>query len=180
MTPIRRGSALVALALLLALPAVARAEAYAAISGGVALPTGDTAYGKLETAPAASLAVGYDFPYAGASVWAGFVSTRAGALLQINAVPILARFRGRLPLGIAVPFVYGAVGFAPSRAILNLIQYNTTAFAAQAGGGLDLVFGDMFTLGVEAGWQWLSPTYGFATVKLDGATVLGTLALRFG
>lgn len=180
MSPFRRGPALVALALLLALPEAARAEAYVAISGGVALPTGDTAYGKLETAPAASLAVGYDLPYAGASVWAGFVSTRAGALLQVNAVPILARFRGRLPLGIAVPFAYGAVGFAPSRAILNLVQSSTVAFAAQAGAGLDLVFGDMFTLGLEGGWQWLAPAFGFATVKMDGATVLGTLALRFG
>ncbi len=174
-----RAPALLAVLAALALPAPARADLWVAISGGVTFPTGTTAFGNLEVQPAATLAVGYDLEHVGASLSAGFVSSRAGALLQENCVPILVRVRGRLPLGIAVPFVYGAAGVAPSRAIVNLVQYDTTAFAGQAGGGLDLVFGDMFTLGVEGGWQWLAPSYPFGTVKMDGATLFATVALRF-
>ncbi len=180
MSPFRRGPALAALLVLLALPSPARAELYAAVSGGVTFPTGTTAYGKLEAQPAAAIAVGYDLENVGGAVWAGFVSARGGAFLQVNAVPLLARVRARLPLGIVVPFAYGAVGLAPSRAILNMIQYDAVAFAAQAGGGLDFVFGDMFTLGVEGGWQWLSPAFAFGTTKMDGGTLFATLALRFG
>jgi hypothetical protein len=44
---------------------------------------------------------------------------------------------------------------------------------------VDLVFGDMFTIGAEAEYLWLSPSYPFGTVDLNGTLVLATLALRF-
>jgi hypothetical protein len=91
----------------------------------------------------------------------------------------MVRARGRLPLGLAVPFVFGGVGFAPSRAVLNMDAYQAVAFTAQVGAGVDLVFGDMFTIGAEAGYLWLSPTYWFGTVDMDGTLLLATFALRF-
>ena len=130
--------------------------------------------------PSASLAVGWDSEYFGGSIWAGLVSTQAGSVLQVNSFPVMVRVRGRLPLGLAVPFVFGGVGFAPSRAAVNLVYTNTVAFTAQAGAGVNLVFGDMFTIGAEAGYLWLAPSYGFGTVDLNGTLVLATFALRFG
>ena len=166
--------------LLTAFAAPARAELYAAISGGAYLPSGTSSFGSFQVRPSASLAVGWDSEYLGGSVWAGLVSTQAGGVLQANSFPVMARVRGRLPLGLAVPFVFGGVGFAPSRAAVNLVYTNTVAFTAQAGAGVDLVFGDMFTIGAEAGYLWLAPSYGFGTVDLNGTLVLATFALRFG
>jgi hypothetical protein len=175
----RPASCLVALALLAASPSPARAEVFAAISGGAYLPSGTSPYGALVSRPSASLAVGWNSEYWGAGIWGAFVSTQAGILLQENCFPVMARVTGRLPLGVVVPFVYGGVGFAPSRALLDLVQYDAVAFTAQAGGGVDLVFGDMFTVGAEAGYLWLAPSYWFGTVDLNGVLVLATFGLRF-
>jgi hypothetical protein len=175
----RCAGSLLLLALVVASPAPARAEFTAAISGGVYLPSGTSPFGAFQVRPAASLSVGWDSTYFGAAVWGGLVSTQAGALLQENCFPVMLRARGRLPLGLAVPFVFGGVGFAPSRALLDLVQHDTVAFTAQAGGGVDLIFGDMFTIGVEAEYLWLSPSYSFGTVDLNGTLVLATVALRF-
>lgn len=179
MTLRRLATGLLLLALAAASPVAARAEFNAAISGGAYLPSGTSSFGVLEALPSASLSVGWDSEYFGAAVWAGLVNTRAGILLQENCFPVVFRARGRLPLGLAVPFVFGGVGFAPSRAILNTGTHDTVAFTAQAGAGVDLVFGDMFTIGAEAGYLWLSPTYGFGTVDMDGTLLLATFALRF-
>jgi hypothetical protein len=149
--------------LLAATPALARAELWAAISGGAYIPTGTSPFGSFQARPTASLAVGYDSEYVGGSVWAGIVTTQAGVLLQENCFPVVGRVRVRLPLGMAIPFVYGGVGFAPARAMLDLVQFNTVAFTAQAGAGLDL---------------WLSPSYSFGTVRLDGYLALATFGLR--
>ena len=143
------------------------------------LPSGTSPFGAFQVRPTASLSVGWDSDYFGASIWAGFVSTQAGAVLQENCFPVMFRARGRLPLGLAVPFVFGGVGFAPSRAALNLVAYNTVAFTAQAGAGVDLVFADMFTIGAEGGYLWLAPSYWFGTVDMDGTLLLATFALRF-
>ena len=169
--------ALVALAA--ASPAPARAELYAAISGGAFIPTGTSPYGTLETRPTASLAVGYDLDYVGASVWAGFFTTSAGLLLVSTSFPVVLRVRGRLPLGIVAPYAFGGVGFAPSRALLDLAQNDAVAFTAQAGGGSDFLVGDLFTIGVEGFYQWLRPSYWFGTVDLNSVMVLATFALRF-
>lgn len=166
--------------LLTALAGPARAELYAAISGGAYLPSGTSSFGTYQVRPTASVAVGWDSDYLGGSIWAGFVSTQAGSVLQINSFPLMARVRGRLPLGLVVPFAFGGVGFAPSRAAVNLVYSNTVAFTAQAGAGVDLVFGEMFTIGAEAGYLWLAPSYGFGTLDLNGTLVLATFALRFG
>ena len=167
------------LALLAAAPSPARAEFWAAISGGVYVPTGTSSFGAYQTRPTASVAVGYDWEYFGASAWAAIVTTQAGILLQENCFPVMARARLRLPLGLAVPYVYGGVGFAPARANVNLVQFDAVAFTAQSGAGVDLVFGDMFTLGAEAGYLWLAPTYSFGTVDLNGVMALATFGLRF-
>jgi hypothetical protein len=167
------------LALVAASPLPARAEFYAAMSGGAYLPNGTSPYGTFLARPMASLAVGWDSDYWGGAIWAGLVSTQAGVLLQENCFPVIFRGRGRLPLGVAVPYVFGGVGFAPSRALLNLVQHDTVAFTAQAGGGVDLVFGDMFTIGVEGEYLWLAPSYPFGTVDLNGTLLLATFALRF-
>jgi hypothetical protein len=168
---LRRYASIVLLALVVAAPAPALAEFTAAISGGVYLPSGTSPYGTFQVRPTASLSVGWDSDHFGAAVWAGLVSTQAGVLLQENCFPVMLRARGRLPLGLAVPFVFGGVGFAPARALLNLVQYDAVAFTAQAGG--------VFTLGAEAGYLWLSPSYPFGTVDLSGTLVLATLAVRF-
>ena len=168
-----------AAALLAGAPSAARAEVWAGISGGAYLPGGAAPAGALEAGPMAALAVGYDDGYWGASIWAGFLSTRAGVNFQENAFPILLRARARLPLGVAVPFAYGGVGIAPARSIYLAGTYNAVPFAAQAGGGVDLVFGDMFTLGAEGGYLWLTPSYAWGSVDLSGATVLATFAVRF-
>jgi hypothetical protein len=175
----RYATGILLLALVASSPGAARAEFYAAISGGAYLPTGTTPYGSFQARPTASLAVGWNSDYWGGSIWAGLVSTNAGVLLQENCFPVIFRGRGRLPLGVVVPYVFGGVGFAPSRALLNLVQHDTVAFAAQAGGGVDFVFGDMFTLGAEAGYLWLSPSYSFGTVDLNGTLLLATFGLRF-
>lgn len=175
-----RAARLVPMLLLLAVaPAPARAEFWAAIGGGVYVPTASSPFGTLQTRPTATVAVGYDWEYFGASAWAGIVSTQAGVLLQENCFPMMARARLRLPLGMVVPYLYGGAGFAPARANLNLVQYDAVAFTAQAGGGLDLIFGDMFTLGAEAGYLWLAPSYSFGAVKLDGVMAVATFGLRF-
>ncbi len=175
----RPAGLIVALALLSASPCPARAEIFAAISGGAYLPSGTSPYGGMQARPSASLAVGWNSDYWGAGIWAGLITTQAGVLLQENCFPVMARVTGRLPLGLVVPFAYGGVGFAPSRALLNLVPFNTVAFTAQAGGGVDLVFGDMFTVGAEAGYLWLAPQYGFGTVDLNGVVVLASFGLRF-
>jgi len=175
----RCACSLLLLALVVASPAPARAEFTTAISAGVYLPSGTSPYGSIQVRPTASLSVGWDSDYLGGAVWAGVVSTEAGFLLQETCFPVMARVRGRLPLGWAVPFVYGGVGFAPARALINMVQHDTVAFTAQAGGGVELVFGDMFTIGAEAGYLWLSPSYPFGTVDLNGTLVLATFALRF-
>ena len=176
---LRRCATHLLLLALLAAPAAARPEINAAISGGAYLPSGTSSFGVLEALPSASLSVGWDSDYLGGAVWAGVVSTEAGFLLQETCFPVMARVRGRLPLGWAVPFVYGGVGFAPARALINMVQHDTVAFTAQAGGGVELVFGDMFTIGAEGGYLWLAPSYGFGTVDLNGTLVLATFALRF-
>jgi hypothetical protein len=165
--------------LLASAPSVARAEPWAAISGGAYVPTGTSPFGSFQARPTASVAVGYDSEYVGGSVWAGIVTTQAGILLQESCFPVVGRFRVRLPLGMAVPFLYGGVGFAPSRARLDLVEFNTVAFTAQAGAGVDLVFWDVFTTGVEGGYLWLSPSYSFGTVRLDGILALASFGLRF-
>lgn len=179
MTLWRVARSLLVVVLLACGPSVARAELWAAISGGAYIPTGTSPFGSFQTRPTASLAVGYDWEYVGGSVWAGIVTTQAGNLLQENCLPVVARVRVRLPLGMAVPFVYGGVGFAPARGLLDLVEFNTVAFTAQAGAGVDLVFLDMFTVGVEGGYLWLSPAYSFGTVRLDGYLALATFGLRF-
>jgi hypothetical protein len=172
---------LLLVALLASPPSLARAELWAAISGGAYIPTGTSPFGSFQARPAASLAVGYDSEYVGGSVWAGIVTTQAGNL-QESCFPVVGRVRVRLPLGVVVPFVYGGVGFAPARAIRSdpdFLEFNTVAFTAQTGAGVDLLFSDMFTIGVEAGYLWLSPTYSFGTVRLDGMLALATFGLRF-
>jgi len=164
--------------LLAAAPALARADLWAAISGGAYVPTGTSPFGAFQARPTASLAVGYDSEYVGGAIWAGIVTTQAG-VLQENCFPVVGRVRVRLPLGMAVPFLYGGVGFAPSRARLDLVEFNTVAFTAQAGAGVDLVFWDVFTTGVEGGYLWLSPSYSFGTVRLDGILALASFGLRF-
>ena len=165
--------------LALAVPGAVRAEPWAAISGGAYIPTSTTGFGALQARPMASLAVGYDLDYVGASIWVGFLNTQAGILLQETALPVVLRLRGRLPVGVVAPFVYGGVGFATARALVDLVQYDAVAFTAQVGGGVDFLVGDMFTLGVEAGWVWLSPSYYFGTIDLGGVTALATFGLRF-
>jgi hypothetical protein len=59
------------------------------------------------------------------------------------------------------------------------VRFDTVAFAAQAGAGVDLVFGDMFTIGAEGGYLWLAPSYPFGTVDMNGTLLLATFALRF-
>ena len=179
MTLRRHAGCLVLLALLAASPSPARAEIFAAISGGAYLPSGTSSFGAFQARPSASLAVGWNSDYWGAGLWGALVNTQAGVLLQENCFPVMARATGRLPLGVVVPFVYGGVGFAPSRALVNLVPYTTVAFTAQAGGGVDLVFGDMFTVGAEAGYLWLAPSYWFGTVDMNGVLVLATFGLRF-
>jgi hypothetical protein len=175
-----RAARLAPLLFLLALaPSPARAEFWAAIGGGAYVPTGTSPFGTLQTRATATVAAGYDWEYFTASAWAGIVTTQAGVLLQENCFPMMARARLRLPLGMVVPYLYGGVGFAPARANLDLVQYDAVAFTAQAGGGLDLIFGDMFTLGAEAGYLWLAPSYSFGTVKLDGVMAVATFGLRF-
>jgi hypothetical protein len=175
----RCATGLLVIALAAASPVAARAEIYAAISGGAYVPTGTSGYGSFQTRPSASLAVGWDSDFWGGSIWGGLISTNAGALLQMDCFPVIFRGRGRLPLGVVAPYVFGGVGFAPSRALLNLGAFNTVAFTAQAGGGVDFVFGDMFTLGAEAGYLWLAPVYSFGTMDLNGTLLLATFALRF-
>ena len=179
MTLRRPAACLVLLALLAASPSPARAEIFAAISGGAYLPSGTSSFGPFQARASASLSVGWNSDYWGAGLWGALVNTQAGVLLQENCFPVMARATGRLPLGVAVPFVYGGVGFAPSRALVNLVPYSTVAFTAQAGGGVDLVFGDMFTVGAEAGYLWLAPSYWFGTVDMNGVLVLATFGLRF-
>ncbi len=179
MTSSARAASLLLSLALLAGPARSRAEWTAAISGGAYLPTGTSVYGSFQARPMAALSVGWDSSYVGASAWAAIVSTSAGQLLQETCFPVMVRARGRLPLGLVVPYAFGGVGFAPARALLDMIQYDTVAFTAQAGAGVDLVFGDMFTLGAEGAWLWLSPSYAFGTMKLDGALVLATFGVRF-
>ena len=133
-TLLRFAGSLLLVALLAAAPATAHAEFTAGISGGAYLPSGTSSFGAFQARPSASLAVGWDSEYFGGSVWAGVVSTQAGALLQENCFPVIFRARGRLPLGLVVPFAFGGVGFAPSRASLNLVTYDAVAFTAQAGG----------------------------------------------
>jgi hypothetical protein len=169
--------ALVALAA--ASPSPARAEFYAAISGGAWIPTGTSPYGTIETRPTASLSVGYDLEHVGASVWAGFFTTSAGLLFVNTSFPVVLRVRGRLPLGIVAPYAFGGVGFAPSRTLLDMVQNDAVAFTAQAGGGADFQVGELFTLGVEGFYEWLKPSYWFGTVDLNGVMVLATFALRF-
>jgi hypothetical protein len=172
--------ALLALAFLLAAaPASSRAEVWAAISGGAYVPTGTTLSGPFETRPAATLSVGYDHGYVGASVWVAFLTTQAGDVLQESALPVVLRLRGRLPLGVVAPYVFGGVGFATARASLELAQYDAVAFTAEAGAGADVYLGDMFALGAEAGYLWLSPSYAFGTVNLGGVVALATFTLRF-
>ena len=176
---LRRCALAFLLAAVAASPGMARAEVTTAISAGVYLPSGTSPYGAFQVRPTVSVSVGWDSDHFGAAVWAGLVNTEAGALLQVNCFPVMLRARGRLPLGLAVPFVFGGVGFAPARALLNLVRYDAVAFTAQAGAGVDFVFGDMFTIGAEAEYLWLSPSYPFGTVDLNGTLVLATLAVRF-
>ncbi|HQR30824.1 MAG TPA: hypothetical protein PLL32_10470 [Anaeromyxobacteraceae bacterium] len=179
MTPARTLAAALAAVVLTATPSDAHAGIWAGISGGAYLPGGTAPPGALESGPMAALAVGYDDGYWGASVWAGFLSTRAGVNFQEDAFPILLRARARLPLGVVVPFAFGGVGIAPARSIYLAGTYNAVPFAAQAGGGVDLVFGDMFTIGAEGGWLWLTPSYAWGSVDLSGPIVLATFAVRF-
>ena len=179
MTSSRSARTLLALALLATLPAPARAEISASISGGVYLPSGTSPYGSFQVRPTAALSVGWDSDYFGGAIWAGIVSTQAGVLLQENCFPVMVRARGRLPLGVAVPYVFGGVGFAPSRALLDLVRFDTVAFTAQAGAGVDLVFGDMFTVGVEGEYLWLAPSHPFGTVDMNGTLVLASFGVRF-
>jgi hypothetical protein len=165
-------------ALLSVAPSAARAGSWAAISGGVSVPTGTTSLGTLQVRPTASLAVGYDWEYVGASVWAGLLNSQAGTL-QVNSFPVMGRVRVRLPLGLAVPYAFGGLGFAPALAKLDLVPFDTVAFTAQAGVGVELVFGDMFTAGAEGVYLWLSPSYSFGTVQLDSLLALATFGLRF-
>jgi hypothetical protein len=167
------------IALAAASPSPARAELYAAISGGVFIPTGTSPYGAIETRPTAALAIGYDLDYVGASVWAGFFTTSAGVLLVNTSFPVVLRIRGRLPLGVVAPYAFGGVGFAPSRTLLDMVQNDAVAFTAQAGGGADFQVADLFTVGVEGFYEWLRPSYWFGTVDLNSVMVLATFALRF-
>ncbi len=177
----RLAGRLLLVVLLTAFAEPARAELYAAISGGAYLPSGTSSFGSVPGAP-----VGVPRGGLGLGLLRRVGLGRAGdhpgreRVLQMNSFPVMARVRGRLPLGLAVPFVFGGVGFAPTRAGVNLVFSNTVAFTAQAGAGVDLVFGDMFTIGAEAGYLWLAPSYGFGTVDLNGTLVLATFALRFG
>ncbi|MEI7704873.1 MAG: hypothetical protein WCK73_09760 [Deltaproteobacteria bacterium] len=178
--PTRRlAPALLAIALLALFPTLARADLWAAISGGAFLPSGASRFGSMQTRATASLAVGWDSEYVGGSLWAGFVNSGAGQVFTEDCFPVAVRARGRLPLGVFAPFVYGGVGFAPSRALVNMVASQTVAFTAQAGGGFDLVFGEMFTIGAEAGYLWLQPSYDFGTVDMNGMLLLATFALRF-
>jgi hypothetical protein len=178
-TPHRAATALLALSLLAAAPGTARADLYAAISGGVGLPSGTTAFGNLQPQAAAALAVGYDTDFVGGSAWAGFFNTAAGGVFQQSCWPIVVRARGRLPLGVVVPFAYGGVGLAVSRLLVNMVRFDAVAFVGQLGGGLDFLVGDLFTIGAEAGYQWMKPTYTYATVDASGVTLLGTVGLHF-
>jgi hypothetical protein len=168
-----------ALAALLSLaPSPARADPWASISAGAYIPTGTTAFGTYSARATATVAVGYDWEYVGASAWAAVITTQAGLLMD-TAFPVMARVRLRLPLGIAVPYVVGGVGLAPAHATVDLVPFDAVAFTAQAGGGIELIFDDRYTLGAEATYLWLSPSYSFGTVQLDGVVAVATLGLRF-
>jgi hypothetical protein len=176
---LRPAAALVVLSLLAAAPGTARAEVFAAVSGGVGFPSDTTRYGTLQAQGAAAVAVGYDFEYVGGSIWVGFLNTTAGAALQQSAWPIVVRARGRLPVGVFVPFVFGGVGLAPSRLLVNMVRYDAVAFVGQVGGGADFLVGELVTIGVEAGYQWLKTSYDYGSIDTSGVLLLGTLGVRF-
>ena len=161
-----------------AAPGNARADPWALVRGGAYLPTGGLAGASWEAAPAVALAAGYDWDHVGAGVEVWYLPTRIPPVVESSATPLVASLRLRLPLGVVTPYAFGSAGVAFTRANVNLVQYTASAFAGMAGLGADFPLGD-FTLGVQGGWMWLSPSYAFGTFVLDGATVTAHFGVRF-
>jgi hypothetical protein len=49
----------------------------------------------------------------------------------------------------------------------------------QVGGGADFLVGELVTIGVEAGYQWLKTSYDYGSIDTSGVLLLGTLGVRF-
>jgi hypothetical protein len=156
------------LASLLAIPVGAAADAWVSVSGGVYVPTSTVSGLAWDTRGTASIQGGYDLEHVGASLGVGVLSSGAGRYIAATAFPIVLRLRARLPVGLVAPYAYGGVGVAPSRANLRGLQFDATAFAGQAGAGVEFTLSDMFFVGVEAGYAWVRPAFSFGTFNLDG------------
>ncbi len=166
------------LRLLLALPRATPAEGWVSASGGVYVPAGSVGGTSWNTVGTGSLQGGYDLGPVGASLSLGLLSTTAGPRLSDTAWPLVLRVRGRLPLGAVAPYAFGGVGIAFTRAILSAVPYDSTAFAGQAGAGVELTLNDLLFLGLEATWTWLRPQYAFGPLDLSGFTAQLALGLR--
>jgi hypothetical protein len=163
---------------LLALPAAGRAEGFVAVAAGVYVPAGSVGGVRWETVPTGTLLGGYDLGHVGAALSLGVLGTGTGPRLHVTAVPMVLRLRARLPLGVAVPYAFGAVGLAPTQATVDSLAYGATAFAGQAGAGVEFTLSEMFFLGLEAAWNWLRPEYSFGPLDLSGFTGQLALGLR--
>ncbi len=203
----RSAAVLTTIALLALAPAVARADdpnSYIAVKGGPYVPTATnliTALGDVSVSWPTSYtiegAVGTYWGIFGLQLSAGYLttggatqSTSAGtAQITVNAIPILAIAKVRLPLGFIAPFVEGGAGVAIATGNFNATQNLSStqaSFEAVGGGGVELYLGPIL-VGAEARFMWLNPSFNFSgstytvaqSFNLSGVTVEGYIGYRF-
>ena len=187
-------AALAALAIL-AVPALARADSYVALKGGVWAPTAadgisgitGIANGKLPVSGNVELALGATMGIIGAQIAGGYMwsSTPAasGGTVSANAVPLYVLGQLRLPIFFIQPYLELGIGGLANFASAQISGVSVTgtkfSFLAIGGAGVDFILGPIL-LGAEARYMYVSEqTFDWGSMRLSGVNITANVGYVF-
>jgi len=174
--------AALAIAAVLAVPAMSRADSYVALKGGVWAPTAQDGIsgitgvlnGKFPPSGNVELAFGATMGIIGAQIAGGYMWSDQNGV-KVNAVPLYALGQLRLPIFFIQPYLELGIGGLANFASAQISGVSVTgtkfSFLAIGGAGVDFILGPVL-LGAEARYMYVSPqTFDWGTLKLSGVNV---------
>lgn len=199
MNPLRRSLVAAAVAVLLAVPAAARADSYVALKGGVWVPTAQDGVsaiqgisegkfppsGDIELAYGATMGI-LGVQLAGGYMWSNAPATDTTPAVKVSGIPFYGLLQLRLPIFFIQPYIEAGVGGFVNNASNDFTNTSQTklSFMAIGGAGVDFILGPVL-LGAEARYLYISPadftwdTAGTATLRMSGVNVTANVGYVF-
>jgi len=190
--------AALAIAAVLAFPAMSRADSYVALKGGVWVPTASDGFGAINDAGAAiaggkfpasgdvELAYGATLGIIGAQIAGGYMWSSQvvdGTTVNANAVPLYVLGQLRLPIFFIQPYLELGIGGLANFASAKISGVSVTgtkfSFLAIGGAGVDFILGPIL-LGAEARYMYVSEqTFAWGSMRLSGVNITANVGYVF-